>query len=64
MLSNKDTSNTQKSNVIYCLTCPSCNKNYIAKTDHDLVTHLDEHDSSDDQPIHQHLSNVNILWTL
>ena len=32
----------QKSNVIYCLTCPGCSQKYICKTDCNLVTHLNE----------------------
>ena len=45
----------QKSNVIYCLTCPGCNKKYIGKTDPNLITGLNEQGSRDDKPMYQHL---------
>ena len=45
----------QNSNVIYCLTCPGCNENYIGNTDRNLATGLHEHGSRNDQPMHQRL---------
>ena len=46
----------QKSNVVYCLTCPDCNEKYIGKTDRNLVTCQNEQGSRDDQPFYQHLT--------
>ena len=46
----------QKSNVIYCLTCPGCNEKYIGKTDRNFLTRLHEQGSRDDQPLYQHLT--------
>ena len=55
--SAKDTfSILQKSNFISCLTCYGCNKKNIGKTDLNLMTPLPEHDSCDDQSMHQHIS--------
>ena len=45
----------QKSKNAYCLTCAVCNKNYIAKTDRNIVTHLNELGSRVDQPMYEHL---------
>ena len=47
----------QKENLIYKITCPGCNKDYIGKTDHNLVMRLNEHASREDQPMYQHLSH-------
>ena len=47
----------QKSNIIYCLTCPGCNEKYIGKTDHNLITSLNKQGSHGDQTVYQHLSN-------
>ena len=46
----------QKANVIYKVTCPGCNEDYVGKTDRNLVTRLNEHASRKDQPMYQHLS--------
>ena len=46
----------QKANVIYKVTCPGYNKDYIGKTDRNLVTRLNEHASQEYQPMYQHLS--------
>ena len=35
----------QYADVIYKITCPSCNEDYTGKTDCNLVTKLNEHDS-------------------
>ena len=51
----------QKANVIYKVTCPGCNENYVGKTDRNLVTRLNELASHEDQPMHQHLSNCEYL---
>ena len=45
----------QKANVIYKVTCPGCNEDYIGKTDRSLVTRLNEHASCEDQHMYQHL---------
>ena len=37
---------TPKVNIAYCLTCPGCNKKYICKTDHSLVTRLNAQGST------------------
>ena len=46
----------QKANVIYKVTCPGCNEDYLGKTDRSLVTRLNVHASRKDQPMYQHLS--------
>ena len=46
----------QKANVIYIVTSPGCNEDYLGKTDRNLVTRLNEHASREDQPMHHHLS--------
>ena len=46
----------QKANLIYKVTCPGCNEDYVGKTDHNLVTRLNERASYEDQPMYQHLS--------
>ena len=46
----------QKLNVACRLTCPRYDKKYTDKTDHNLVTRLNEQGSPDDQPMYQHLS--------
>ena len=46
----------QKANFIYKVTCPDCNKDYVGKTDRNLVTRLNQHAFSEDQPMYQHLS--------
>ena len=46
----------QKANVIYKVTCPGCNEDYVGKTDCNLVTILNEHAPREDQPMNQHLS--------
>ena len=57
LCSAKDSiSKHQKANVIYKVTLPSCNEDYVGETDRNLVTRLNEHASREDQPIYQHLS--------
>ena len=46
----------QKTKVIYKVTCPGCNEDYVGKTDRNLITRLNEHTSHEDQPMYQHLS--------
>ena len=46
----------QKANVIYKVTCPGCNEDYIVKTNRNLVTRLNEYASCEDQLKYQHLS--------
>ena len=46
----------QKSNVVYCLTCPDCKEKYIGKTDRNLVTRRNEQEARYDQPLYQHLT--------
>ena len=46
----------QKANVIYKVTCPGCNEDYVGKTDRKLVTRINEHVFREDQPMYQHLS--------
>ena len=45
----------QKANVIYKVTSPGCNEDYIGKTDRNLVTRLNEHGFREDQPMYKHL---------
>ena len=45
----------QKANVIYKVTCPGCNEDYVGKTGRNLVTRLNEHASHEDQSMYQHL---------
>ena len=45
----------QKANVIYCLSCPGCQQDYIGKTDRNIETRLLEHGTRADQPMFQHL---------
>ena len=45
----------QKSNIIYKVTCPSCNEDYVEKNDPISVTRLYEHASHEDQPMYQHV---------
>ena len=45
-----------KANVIYKVTCPGCNEDYIGKTDRNLVTILNKHACCEHQPMYQHLS--------
>ena len=56
----------QKSKNAYCLTCAVCNKNYIAKTVRNIVTHLNELGSCVDQPMYEHcqLSEITGYWLL
>ena len=42
----------EKAKVIYKITCPGCNQDYVGKTDHNLVTRLNEHASREDQPMY------------
>ena len=44
-----------KSHVIYQLTCPACNAEYIGKTDRCLRVRLDEHSSDHNSAMFQHL---------
>ena len=44
-----------KSHVIYKLTCPACNAEYIGKTDRCLRVRLDEHNSDHNSAMFQHL---------
>ena len=44
----------QKANVIYKVTFPDCNEDYVGKTYRNLVTRLSEHASREDQPMYQH----------
>ena len=46
----------QKANLIYKVTCPGSNEDYVGKTDRNLITRLNEHTSHEDQPMYQHLS--------
>ena len=46
----------QKANLIYKVTCPGSNEDYVGKTDRNLITRLNEHASHEDQPIYQDLS--------
>ena len=46
----------QKTKVIYKVTCPGCNEDYVGKTDRNLITRLNEHASHENQPMYQHLS--------
>ena len=39
----------QKANVIYRVTCLSCNEDYVRKTDLNLVTRLNEYASRENQ---------------
>lgn len=39
-------SHTPKVNIAYCLKCPGCNKKYICKIDHNLITCLNEQGST------------------
>ena len=41
----------RKANVIYKVTCSSCNEDYVGKTDRNLVTRLNEHAFREDQPM-------------
>ena len=47
----------QKSNVIYKLVCPGCNKTYVGKTDRCFYIRMKEHGTRTDQPMHNHLEN-------
>ena len=49
----------QKSNVVYCFACPGSNQKYIGKTDHDLVTCVNEQRSSNDQPMYHPINLCN-----
>ena len=44
-----------KSHVIYKLTCPACNAEYIGKTDRCLRVRLDEHSSDHNSAMFQNL---------
>ena len=41
----------QKANVVYKVTCPGSNEDYIEKIDRNLVTRLNEHASREDKPM-------------
>ena len=41
----------QKANVVYKVTCPGSNEDYIEKIDRNLVTRLNEHSSREDKPM-------------
>ena len=57
--SAKDTNHRlKKPNVICCLTCPACNKNYIGKTDRNLFTRLHDRGSRSNQPMHKLYKNI------
>ena len=45
----------QKANIVYKVTCPGCNEDYVGKTDCNLVTRLNEHGFREDQPMYQYL---------
>ena len=47
---------TPKVKCCLSLNIPRYDKKYIDKTDHNLVTRLNEQGSPDDQPMYQHLS--------
>ena len=46
----------QKHHVKYALTCPGCSGKYISKTDRYLLVHMNEHGTSDTEPMFKHLS--------
>ena len=45
----------QKTNTIYCITCPVCQNNNIRKIDRNIITRLNEHVTRNDQPMFQQL---------
>ena len=58
-----------KSHVIYKLTCPACNAEYIGKTDRCLRVRLDEHNSDYNSAMFQHLHSCeafkfSFLWLI
>ena len=50
-----------KSHVIYKLTCPACNAEYMGKTDRCLSVRLDEHTSDHNSAMFQHLHSGEAL---
>ena len=46
----------QKANVIYKVTCPGWDEDYVGKTDSNLFRRLNEHASREDQPMYHQLS--------
>ena len=44
----------QLANVIYIIQCPGCHKDYVGKTNKNLVARLSENGKKQDQPMFQH----------
>ena len=55
---------TQKSSVIYQITCPGCLKRCVRKTDRCFHITMSEHGRKPDQPIHRHLTNCSYFQEL
>ena len=45
--------------VICRITCPGCFQKHAGKTNRNLITRLDKHDTKTDQPMYQDLSSCN-----
>ena len=55
---------TQKSSVIYQITCPGCLKRYVRKTDRCFHVRMSEHGRKPDQPMHRHLKHCSYFQEL
>ena len=60
--SNKDkVPELQRHNVVYLITCPGCNEQYVGKTNCCISTRLEQHGNKPDQPMYQHFMKCDLF---